>query len=260
MSAERKKLLLLSIFSGIFVLLLITVGFFLFTPKKGSAQAPATIGNSAPPKAQDPQDYLSAPPASPSLGQPKSQDGSVIVVYGDKPALPATGASSSAAGAAPQAEAPAAENTAQGKAAAATDKGVLSEGETNRAVSTKKKPSAKNAPTAVATATAKSVASKSAAKPAAELLAKPVVKADAFWIQAGSFASRGRADELQQGLAEKGMAALITINDVSGKSLYRVRIGPYASEPEAKDWLAKIKDLDGCNAAYILKSGAKKAK
>jgi len=189
MSAERKKLLLLSIFSGIFVLLLITVGFFLFTPKKGSAQAPATIGNSAPPKAQDPQDYLSAPPASPSLGQPKSQDGSVIVVYGDKPALPATGASSSAAGAAPQAEAPAAENTAQGKAAAATDKGVLSEGETNRAVSTKKKPSAKNAPTAVATATAKSVASKSAAKPAAELLAKPVVKADAFWIQAGSFAS-----------------------------------------------------------------------
>jgi cell division protein FtsN len=252
MSAERKKLLWISIFGLIFVLLIVAAGFFLYAPKKGSAQAPATIGNSAPPKAQDPQDYLSAPPASPSLEQPKAQDGNVIVVYGDKPSLPATGASSTA-GAASQTESPTTESAAADKGAATADKSEQSgsaEGSVP-AASAKKKPSAKSAPTVAATA--KSVASKPLAKPS-------VVRADEYWIQAGSFASRGRADELKQSLAEKGMAALITIKDASGKSLYRVRIGPYASEPEADDWLAKIKGLDGCSAAYVLKAGAKKAK
>lgn len=241
MSAERKKLLWISISACVFVLLVLATGFFLLTPKKGSAQAPATIGNSAPPKAQDPQDYLSAPPASPSLEQPKSQDGNVIVVYGDKPALPAATTSSSAVGAAPQAEPPATEGAAAGKAAAAPDKGAPSAARPAPAASAKKTPGAKSA-TSVA-----------ASKPA-------IAKVDQYWIQAGSFESRGRADELKQNLADKGMAALITVKDASGKSLYRVRIGPYASEPEAKDWLTKIKGLDGCSAAYVLNSSAKKAK
>jgi cell division septation protein DedD len=252
MSAERKKLLWISISACVFVLLVLATGFFLLTPKKGSAQAPATIGNSAPPKAQDPQDYLSAPPASPSLEQPKSQDGNVIVVYGDKPALPAATTSSSAAGAAPQAEPPAVEGAADGKAAAAPDKGASSAARPAPAVSAKKTPNAKNSSTG--SASAKSAANKIPAKPVA------VNRADQYWIQAGSFESRGRADELKQSLADKGMAALITVKDVSGKSLYRVRIGPYASEPEAKDWLTKIKGLDGCSAAYVLNSSAKKAK
>ena len=263
MSAERKKLLFLSLAALVFIAILCAAGFLLFTPKKGSAQAPATIGNSAPPKAQDPQDYLSTPPAGPSLEQPKSQDGNVIVVYGDKPTLPATNAPN-AASAAPQAEPSAPESVAAGKGATATDKGVPNEGATSStpaAAAAKKTPSAKSVSTGAASA--KSVASKSAAKPLAKPAApaKPgVVKADQYWIQAGSFSSRGRADELQQGLAEKGMAALITVKDVSGKSLYRVRIGPYVSEPEANDWLAKIKGLDGCSAAYVLNSSAKKTK
>jgi cell division protein FtsN len=252
MSAERKKLLWISISACVFVLLVLATGFFLLAPKKGSAQAPATIGNSAPPKAQDPQDYLSAPPASPSLEQPKGQDGSVIVVYGDKPTLPATSAPN-AASAVPKAEPPAAESAAASKGAATADKGAQSAGAASPAPAApvKKTPSAKSA--------ASGVASKPLAKPAAP--ARPGgSKADQYWIQAGSFESRGRADELKQSLADKGMAALITVKDASGKSLYRVRIGPYASEPEAKDWLTKIKGLDGCSAAYVLNSSAKKAK
>jgi cell division protein FtsN len=247
MSAERKKLLWISIIASVFVLLVLATGFFLLAPKKGSAQAPATIGNSAPPKAQDPQDYLSAPPPTPSLEQPKSQDGSVIVVYGDKPTLPSPSVPG-AAGSAPQAEAPASEG------ASAADKSAPREVPPSAAPAApaQKAPSAKSA--APRQTAAKSLASKpSEAKPA-------MVRADQYWIQAGSFASRGRADELKQSLAEKGMAALITVKDASGKSLYRVRIGPYASEPEASGWLAKIKGLDGCSAAYVIKSIAKKAK
>jgi cell division septation protein DedD len=252
MSAERKKLLWISISALVFIAIMCAAGFLLFSPKKGSAQAPATIGNSAPPKAQDPQDYLSAPPASPSLEQPKSQDGNVIVVYGDKPTLPAASAPN-AANAAPQAEPPAAESTTAGKETASADNGTQSGSAASSAPAApaKKTLSAKNATKGAVTT--KSVASKPFAKPV-------ILKADEYWIQAGSFASRGRADELKQGLAEKGLASLISINDASGKSLYRVRIGPYVSEPEAKDWLAKIKDLDGCAAAYVLKSSAKKSK
>lgn len=262
MSAERKKLLWISISACVFVLLVLATGFFLLAPKKGSAQAPATIGNSAPPKAQDPQDYLSAPPASPSLEQPKSQDGNVIVVYGDKPPLPSSGApgtagatgASGASAAAGQAEQPAAQSTtasAQGTpptAKEAAGKAPQSEGAAKAAPTAP----AKKAPSAKSSAESSPIAkSRGAIKPA---------KADAFWIQAGSFASRGRADELKQSLAEKGLSALITVKDASGKSLYRVRIGPYSSEPEAKDWLGKVKGLDGCSAAYILNASAKKAK
>jgi cell division septation protein DedD len=246
MSAERKKLLWISISACVFVLLLLATGFFLLAPKKGSAQAPATVGNSAPPKAQDPQDYLSAPPTSPAIEQPKAPDGGVIVVYGDKPTLPAATTPTSPLPQVqpiPASDAASAEATGSGESAAP-------------AVPAKKATAAKQtAGSATGAAAGSAPAKAAAAKPAAKQAA---VKASEYWIQAGSFSSRGRADELKQSLAEKGMAALIIVKDVSGKSYYRVRIGPYASEPEAKGWLTKISGLPGCAGAYVSKTAAKK--
>jgi cell division septation protein DedD len=239
MSAERKKLLWVSISACVFVLIVLAVGFFLLTPKKGSSQAPATIGNSAPPKAQDPQDFLSAPPPAPSLEQPHSQDGNVIIVYGDKPSLPAAGAPGAAA-ASPLPGA-AASPGAAGSAVPAAAASPL--------------PAAK-APASTPKPAAKPVAA--AQKPAA---AKPApIKASEYWIQANSFKSRGRADELKQSLAEKGIAALISVKDISGVSYYRVRIGPYAVKAEADDWVSRLKGFPGCAEAYVSKSAAPKAK
>jgi DedD protein len=54
------------------------------------------------------------------------------------------------------------------------------------------------------------------------------------------------------------MAALISVKDISGKSYYRVRIGPYSVKAEADDWLSKLKPLPGCAEAYVSKAVAPK--
>jgi DedD protein len=234
MSAERKKLLWIGISACAFVLILSLAAFFLLTPKKGGALAPATIGNSAPPKAQDPQDYLSAPPPAPTLEQPRNQDGGMIVVYGDKPSLPAaaSGAQGSADSATPAAATPA--------APAASTKAATE----------------KAAPSAAKAAAAAAPAAGQKAAPAAKAASAAPAKTAEYWIQAASFTSRGRADELKQGLAEKGIAALISVKDISGKSYYRVRIGPYSVKAEADDWLSRLKGLPGSAEAYVSKSVA----
>lgn len=265
MSAERKKLLWISISACVFVLLVLAVGFVLLAPKKGAAQAPAAIGNSAPPKAQDPQDYLSAPPTSPSLEQPKSQDGDVIVVYGDKPSLPAAAApAEGSATAAPGQGEPTSSGTglSAGSTPASDSGSAADKGATPAAKSPATgKASASSAAAGGAAAQSGGAKKGAAAKqsaPAAKTAAKSApVRVDEYWIQAGSFTSRGRADELKQGLAEKGMASLIAVKEISGKSYYRVRIGPYSSETEAKGWLEKIKVLEGCSGAQVWKTPKK---
>jgi len=233
MSAEGKKLLWISIAAVVFVLLVLATGFWLLSPKKGGAQAPATIGNSAPPKAQDPQDYLSAPPPAPTLEQPRNQDGGMIIVYGDKPSLPAAAAG------------------AQRPADSATPSAAA----TPAAPAASTKDAAEKAAQSAAKAAAAPVAGQKTALAAKAMSAAPA-KAAEYWIQAASFTSRGRADELKQGLAEKGIAALISVKDISGKSYYRVRIGPYSVKAEADDWLSRLKGLPGSAEAYVSKSVA----
>ena len=246
MSAERKKLLWISVSACIFVLIVLAVGFFLMSPKKGSAQAPATIGNSAPPKAQDPQDFLSSPPAAPTLEQPQPKDGNMIVVYGDNP-KPDAAAAAGSAGATPSAP-----SSSSSPAATAEPSATSGDEELD------------SSPAAVSPAAKKAPPKAAKAKPApkaAQVPAKPVmVKADEYWIQAASFTSRGRADELKQGLAEKGIAALITVKDISGKSYYRVRVGPYSARAEADGWLERLKALEGCAEAYVSKTSVQKPK
>lgn len=251
MSAERKKLLWISIGLGVLVLIVLAAGFFLMAPKKGGSDAPASIGNSAPPKAQDPQDYLSAPPPAPSLEQPHSQDGGVIIVYGDKPAT--TDAAPSAPGAAsPGAQAP---------APASAEKGGAAESAPEAAAPAEAAPAPAPKAAAPASKAPAPKASAPAPKKAATATPKSVsVKVDEYWIQAASFTSRGRADELKDSLSEKGMAAIISVKDISGKNYYRVRIGPYSAKAEADGWLGRLKELPGCAEAYVSKSTALKKK
>jgi len=72
-----------------------------------------------------------------------------------------------------------------------------------------------------------------------------------YWIQAAAFTSRSRADDLQRELASKGLSTLITVKDLDGITWYRVRIGPYPTEGEAKGWLENIRKVAGCAEAYI---------
>lgn len=234
MSAESKKLIWISVAVCAFVLVLALAGLFLFAPKQGGGAAPASIGNVAAPKAADPQDYLLAPPPAPSLEAPRSSEGDIIVIYGDKPtelapppgAVPGAGAAAAVPGAAAGA-APSAAGVQPAPAASA-------------------QPAAKPAsaaPAPVAKPAAKAVPAKAAPT--------KTVRVDEYWIQAASFTSRARADELKESLGQRGLAALITVKDISGKSWYRVRVGPYAKKSEAEGWLGRIKAVPGCEEAGI---------
>ena len=234
MSAERKKLLWIAVSACVFILVLAATGFFLFAPKKGGGglSAPASVGNTAVPKATDPQDFLMAPPPAPPSEQSHA-GGDVIVVYGNKPQDLGTGAAPGAA-AAPQGSTAAATG-----AAAAASPAPAGQPATGGIQTTQPKP-------------ARQVSAVTAARtpPKATQPAKKE-KVQEYWIQAGSFTSRNRADDLKHALADKGIASLITVKDIAGTSWYRVRVGPYPIKAQAQDWLSKIKSIPDCTSASL---------
>jgi DedD protein len=259
MSDESKKLLWISIAVVLGILGVSLMALFLFAPAGKSATAPASLGNLSVPKAADPQDYLNAP-AAPLSEAPRTGSDDLIVIYGEKPASipPAAGA---AANSQDPTTIPA---TTPGSASTPVPAPLPTNGWAAPSASPQPLPSAtaaakpapaKPAPSpkpAVQSAPAKPAASSQAVKTSAP--AKPAAKVDEYWIQAASFSSRGRADELKSSLAQKGVAALIAVKDIDGKSWYRVRIGPYGTKAEADGWVARIKSVPGCTEAYVAKT------
>ncbi|MDR2049446.1 MAG: SPOR domain-containing protein, partial [Treponema sp.] len=96
------------------------------------------------------------------------------------------------------------------------------------------------------------------AKPAASVVPPPKKTYNDFWVQAGSFSTRERADGVKKTLDEKGIAAIITNQQINGQSFYRVRIGPYTSHNEADYWLAMIKSIDGFEGSQVWESQSKR--
>lgn len=136
-------------------------------------------------------------------------------------------------------------------------------GETATVISVPK-PTAAAVPVAAAVP-AKPAAAAPAAKPKAPAPApKPEAASAAavaarqryrdFWVQAGSFSTRERADGVKHNLDDKGISAVITNQDINGNTYYRVRVGPYTSQNEADYWLAMIKSIDGFQDSQIWES------
>jgi DedD protein len=96
-----------------------------------------------------------------------------------------------------------------------------------------------------------------AAKPAASV-APPKKTYNDFWVQAGSFSTRDRADGVKKTLDNKGIAAIITNQQINDQTFYRVRIGPYTSRNEADYWLAMIKSIDGFESSQVWESQSKR--
>ncbi|MDR3131342.1 MAG: SPOR domain-containing protein [Treponema sp.] len=68
---------------------------------------------------------------------------------------------------------------------------------------------------------------------------------NAYWVQTGSFPTKNQADKARDILAAKGLNTVIENGDVKGEIWYRVRIGPYTSQSEADYWLSLVKSIDG---------------
>ncbi|MDR1374836.1 MAG: SPOR domain-containing protein [Treponema sp.] len=81
---------------------------------------------------------------------------------------------------------------------------------------------------------------------------------DDFWVQTGSFSTLVRADGVRETLSTKGIASIIENREVEGKTFYRVRIGPYTSRNEANYWLSLIKTIQGFEESQIWQSQSRR--
>jgi DedD protein len=101
-------------------------------------------------------------------------------------------------------------------------------------------------------------AQKPVQRPAAAVtpVSQPAPKpAAAYWVQAGSYTMKSGADKAKASLSERGLVSVIFDSEVQGKTYYRVRIGPYVSQAEADYWLRLVKAIDGYEKSQIWKSG-----
>lgn len=93
-----------------------------------------------------------------------------------------------------------------------------------------------------------------AARPAAPARPAQTRTINDFWVQTGAFSSMIRAEDAKELLASKGLTSIIETRIVNGQNFYRVRLGPYTSENEAKHWLDIVKLIDGFQNSQVRQS------
>ncbi|MDR2808236.1 MAG: SPOR domain-containing protein [Spirochaetaceae bacterium] len=97
----------------------------------------------------------------------------------------------------------------------------------------------------------------SAAKPAPQTVttsppqASKTAPANSYWIQTGSFSTLTRAESAKELLMTKGFSSIIESSDVHGEMFYRVRVGPYTSKNEAEYWLPIVKAIEGFESSLV---------
>ena len=95
------------------------------------------------------------------------------------------------------------------------------------------------------TASAKSTNTVSKAATAAKVASSAKKAPDSFWVQAAAYTSKRNADEARTMLeSNKIPSEVFTFTDSSGKTFYRVRVGPYVTKSEAEYWQTRIGMID----------------
>jgi DedD protein len=215
---ERNRVLWVIFSISLFLVVVLGVGLYLLRPV--SEKGPAVAAQALPqPSGFDAFEYVRGRTELPPVTEPKAPEEMVIVV-GEREQPPA----------AQKAEAKAAPPAA--------------------ALPAQRPPAAPAAPKAAArTPTPKAGTAKPRA--AAASPAPRTVKVNEYWIQVVSVSSLPRAEEAARCLAEQGLAPMVTTREMSGKTYYRVRVGPYSAKAEAEKFLDWVRNLKGYEASYI---------
>jgi len=237
MEKEMKKLLLVAVSVGVFLLVTITVALIVLTPR---AQNESFTSSSIP---YSQGRILPSSDANKGIEDPVIiiDETQIVVTEAIKPIDTNNGDSLTIHITAPVITA-AQENTAQKKTTAAV--------------------TATTAPkqTSSSTTAAKTTAAKTTAKTTAATVKPSTVKPAAtraindYWVQIGAYRAMVRAEDARELLASKGLISIIENREINGQNLYRVRLGPYTSEREANHWLAIVKNIDGLHESQVRQS------
>ncbi|MEI8093936.1 MAG: SPOR domain-containing protein [Spirochaetales bacterium] len=218
--------------------LIIAVAYFFFSRDQGAAkQIPATTATTlapattALPDAFDPVEWSRNPQASPTTGLATTEtdktspttdtpNGGFVVTMPEE--NPATGTST----AKPQAKSPA--ESLQSSGTVAFPETVAKTPVTKPAV---KAPAAKTPPKVTK--------------------ATKTVTVTEYWLQVGAFKDRYQAEAVSKTLENQGLKGTLSTVTVSGVTVVRVRVGPYANQDEAKKFLAWVVPVKGLEESYI---------
>ena len=253
MDKEQKKLLLVAISVGVFLLVTITVAIIILTPKVNNEETA----------------FSSPPPVTPARIQ--SAENTIIPVQPVEDNYQVTNNNTNRENSEPVATV---KNDTElltieiprPTTAAVPDNPDITSSSQPRPVVTiaPAKPAETPAPTAQPAATQPATARPAAAANPAPA-AQPAVSRPAaatrqntparttydYWIQTGAYSSTVRAEDAKELLASKGLVSIIETRVIDGRNLYRVRLGPYTSEREAGYWLTLVKAIDGFGDSQI---------
>jgi DedD protein len=235
MEKEQKKLLLVAVSTGVFLLVTIAVAIIMLTPKiqpqesvfsstahlTGTTRSAETANEtSSKPvinNSQETKIYIDGNPEPIAIDK---NNGDSLTIQIPKPSTPAVpddiSASSAAKTPAVTAVKPAASQPAKAQVSTA-----------GKAVAAKK-----------------TAAASSSGKTAGKTI-------NDYWIQTGAYSSMVRAEDVKERLSSNGLTSIIENREVDGKILYRVRLGPYTSENEANYWLTLVKSIDNFGDSQV---------
>jgi DedD protein len=242
MEKEQKKLLLVAVSVGVFLLITITAAIVILTPKP--AVEGASFSSSQPYPAgriQTGTETAGSIQTQPGIGQ----EATVTISREDTNAVAdrnngdITVSIPRAAGVPDNQETP---STASSRPAAVSTPA--------RTTTTAPATTTTTATSRPATTTATTVAASRPAetRPATTTTSRTI---NDFWVQTGAFTVQVRAEDAKETLASKGITSIIENRIIDGKVWYRVRLGPYTSEREANYWLALVKSIDGFGESQV---------
>lgn len=104
--------------------------------------------------------------------------------------------------------------------------------------------------TPLANKEAKDPAAILAGTPSGPRSAKPAPDPFNYFVQAGAFARAEDAEQQRAKLAMLGLAARVTEREQSGRTMYRVRVGPFEQKDEAESAQSRLQG-SGVEAALV---------
>jgi DedD protein len=244
MEKEQKKLLLVAVSAGVFLLVIITAAMIIVTPKAHIEETAFSSSNSMytrvqPVEKNNIQPLLVVPEITEIavITDKNEGDHRVIQIPSNLTAagVPDIRESSSSNTVVTINTAKPAVNTSQKQAVDTSPKPAANTSQ-KQAANTQK-------PAASANVQEKS---SSSAKPAA-----PAKKSNDYWVQTGAFTAKIRAEDAKELLASKGIISIIENRQIDGQTWYRVRLGPYTSEKEANYWLALVQTINGFDKSQV---------
>jgi DedD protein len=240
MEKEQRKLLLVAVSVGVFLLVTITAAIVIMTPKANMEEnafaSPYPAG-----KLQPVTEITPVQPASPTAPAQVTQE-TTVTAEAESAAVVAVDVNSGDQ---------LTINIPKPTTAAVPDTPEAIPAPVSRPVAAvaPAKPAAEAKPAAAKSAAPAKPAASTTTKTSAP--AKSSSKTNDFWVQTGAFSAQVRAEDAKELLASKGITSIIENRQIDGKTWYRVRIGPYTSEKEANYWLALVKTIDGFSESQV---------